>query len=47
LQMDFLDASHGWVLTSDNSGEAPEGANCLYKTSDGGVTWAELALKIE
>jgi len=47
LQLDFVDATHGWVLILENSGDPPEGANHLYRTMDGGATWSELPLKIE
>lgn len=47
LQLDFVDATHGWALISDNSGESPEGVDYLYKTTDGGVAWVELPLIIE
>jgi len=45
-RMDFVDATHGWVLISDNRRFAPYGKYPLYRTSDGGSTWTELPLKI-
>jgi photosystem II stability/assembly factor-like uncharacterized protein len=47
LQIDFVDATHGWVVISDNFNHSPYGNYYLYKTSDGGVTWMELPLKIK
>ena len=46
LRMDFVDAYHGWIVIFDNRGFAPYGKFALYKTSDGGSTWAELPLRI-
>ena len=45
-RMDFVDATHGWILISDNHSFAPYGKCPLYRTSDGGSTWTELPLKI-
>jgi photosystem II stability/assembly factor-like uncharacterized protein len=47
VQLDFVDALHGWVLISENSGDPPEGTVHLYRTMDGGATWGELPLKLE
>ncbi len=45
-RLDFVDAKHGWLIISDNSKFSPYGNVRLYKTSDGGKTWADLPLKI-
>ena len=45
-RMDFVDATHGWIVISDNRTFAPFGNYPLFKTSDGGSTWTELPLKI-
>jgi photosystem II stability/assembly factor-like uncharacterized protein len=45
-QMDFVDARHGWLVTCDTSRISPYGNYSLYKTADGGKTWAQLPLKI-
>jgi photosystem II stability/assembly factor-like uncharacterized protein len=45
-RMDFVDATHGWVLVYDNVNDSPYGHHSLYRTSDGGTTWTELPLKI-
>jgi photosystem II stability/assembly factor-like uncharacterized protein len=36
VQMQFLDASHGWILYDDSR---------LYRTSNGGQTWQEILVK--
>lgn len=46
LQMDFVDAIHGWMIVSDNRQSNPNGSFFLYRTSDGGKTWAELPPRI-
>ena len=45
-RMDFVDATHGWIVISDHRRFAPYGKYCLFRTSDGGPTWTELPLKI-
>lgn len=42
-RIDFVDARHGWAVVYDNF---PHFKCWLYKTSDGGSTWAELPLRI-
>jgi len=46
VQMDFVDAKHGWIIISDNSGKPYYGNFALYKTSSGGKTWTELPLRM-
>ena len=45
-RMDFVDTTHGWVVIYDIINDYPYSRYSLYKTSDGGSTWTELALKI-
>jgi len=45
-RMDFVDATHGWIVISDHRRFAPYGKYSLFRTSDGGATWTELPLKI-
>ncbi len=47
LQIDFVDATHGWAVISDNFSQSPDGTYCLYRTLDGGATWTNLPVKIE
>ena len=44
--MDFVDATHGWVVFYDIIDDYPYGRHSLYKTSDGGATWTAVRLKI-
>jgi photosystem II stability/assembly factor-like uncharacterized protein len=46
LQIDFVDAAHAWAVVYDTFNDCPHDKYYLYKTSDGGTTWAELPLKI-
>jgi hypothetical protein len=43
IQMDFVDAKHGWLVTSDTTGPSN---SFLYRTTNGGITWSKLPLKI-
>ena len=45
-RMDFVDATHGWVVISEIIKDYPYSRFLSYKTSDGGATWTELPLKI-
>jgi len=45
-RMDFVDATHGWILISDHRRFAAYGKYSLFRTSDCGATWTELPLKI-
>ncbi len=45
-QMDFVDATHGWLICSDHSQLYPNGKILLYRTSDGGKTWTELPVRM-
>jgi len=51
-EMEFLDATHGWIVNSKRDGIwSPDHGDfysftTLYKTSDGGKTWTEIPLKI-
>jgi photosystem II stability/assembly factor-like uncharacterized protein len=45
-RMDFVDATHGWVVISEIIKDYPYSRFLSYKTSDGGATWTELRLKI-
>jgi photosystem II stability/assembly factor-like uncharacterized protein len=45
-QLDFVDATHGWMVIYDNTNDLPDGHDSLYRTSDGGATWKELPLRI-
>ena len=46
VRMDFVDATHGWLLISDNSQFYPDGKFILYRTADGGKTWSELPVRV-
>jgi photosystem II stability/assembly factor-like uncharacterized protein len=46
VQMDFVDARHGWLVISDNNQFHPNGNFILYRTTDGGKTWTELPARI-
>ena len=45
-RMNFVDATHGWVVISEIIKDYPYSRFLSYKTSDGGATWRELPLKI-
>lgn len=38
----FVDAHHGWTLTSEGAG-MEQAQYDVYRTSDGGITWARIA----
>jgi photosystem II stability/assembly factor-like uncharacterized protein len=44
VQMDFVDAKHGWLIISDRNESHPDGNFILYCTFDGGKTWSELPM---
>ncbi len=46
LQIDFVDATHGWAVVYDTFKDFPHEKYYVYKTSDGGATWMELPLRI-
>jgi photosystem II stability/assembly factor-like uncharacterized protein len=45
-QIDFVDATHGWIVAYDTFKDPPWDKYYLYKTSDGGATWEGLPLKL-
>jgi photosystem II stability/assembly factor-like uncharacterized protein len=45
LQLDFVDATHGWAVIYDNTNDLPDGHDSLYRTSDGGAAWKQLPLQ--
>jgi len=45
-RMDFVNATHGWILISDHRRFASYGKYSLFRTSDSGATRTELPLKI-
>jgi photosystem II stability/assembly factor-like uncharacterized protein len=43
LGMDFLNADDGWLMTSPGAGAGQEPL-AVYRTTDGGATWARIAV---
>jgi photosystem II stability/assembly factor-like uncharacterized protein len=46
VQMDFVDANHGWLVLSDHNQFHLYGNFILYRTTDGGKIWTELYTRI-
>jgi photosystem II stability/assembly factor-like uncharacterized protein len=44
-QLDFADATHGWIVIADSTRIYPDSEFFLYRTTNGGKTWRELPLK--
>ena len=44
LQLDFVDQQRGWMIISEDIDAHPDGDYILYKTADGGETWAEVPI---
>jgi photosystem II stability/assembly factor-like uncharacterized protein len=47
LQLDFADATHGWIVIADSTKIYPNGEFFLYKTENGGKSWRELENKLK
>jgi len=45
-QVDFADKRHGWLVATVRSNSSPSGDDELYRTTDGGFTWAKLTPQI-
>jgi len=46
LELDFVNQQLGWMIISDNIAMHPDGNYILYKTADGGKTWAEVPVRV-
>ena len=42
VQLDFIDAQHGWLVV-DTAGSASPNSRAIFATSDGGRRWSEIA----
>ena len=46
-RMEFVDAKHGWIVLAEQSNQATSHGNfTLFETSNGGVTWSKVTMKI-
>jgi photosystem II stability/assembly factor-like uncharacterized protein len=43
LQMDFVDAGHGWLVAAGGADSSGGNKESLYRTTDGGTTWQKVS----
>ena len=46
LELNFVNQHLGWMIISDNIAMHPDGNYILYKTADGGKTWAAVPVRV-